>query len=195
MSRPGPDGRPWHTRRASRVLVVSAGPQESEVLLVQDSDPGVPGVRWWVTPGGGIDPGESPAEAALREVHEETGHRADPTDLHGPVAHRVVRHGYSDRVLEQEEWFFLLPAPRFRVRTDGHTASERRKLGEIRWWRLGDLAGTREWIWPADLLDLVACADSPQRWPLELGLVTEESTVPWGPPDPARAKGGNHWGP
>lgn len=27
----------------------------------------------WTLPGGGIDPGESPSEALLREVHEETG--------------------------------------------------------------------------------------------------------------------------
>ncbi|NHB84328.1 NUDIX domain-containing protein [Tessaracoccus sp. HDW20] len=27
----------------------------------------------WTLPGGGVDPGESPSEAVLREVHEETG--------------------------------------------------------------------------------------------------------------------------
>ncbi len=27
----------------------------------------------WATPGGGVEPGESPLEAAVREVHEETG--------------------------------------------------------------------------------------------------------------------------
>ena len=43
--------------------------QESglRVLLFADTDPGVPGVSWWVTPGGGIDPGETPEAAGLRE--------------------------------------------------------------------------------------------------------------------------------
>lgn len=31
---------------------------------------------WWQMPQGGIDEGEDPAEAALRELHEETGLRA-----------------------------------------------------------------------------------------------------------------------
>lgn len=172
-----PDPRPRRFRSAARVVVVSPGEREPEVLLMQDSDPGVPDVHWWVTPGGGIDPGEGPAEAALREVAEETGHAADPGDLLGPVGHRVVRHGYSDRVLEQEEWFFVLAAPRFPVSTDGHTEREQRTMLGSRWWPLSDLARTEEWVWPAELLELVAVADRPTEWPLEMGLVEAESTV------------------
>jgi 8-oxo-dGTP diphosphatase len=32
-----------------------------------------PGRRYWAVPGGGIEPGETPAEAAVREVREELG--------------------------------------------------------------------------------------------------------------------------
>lgn len=39
-----------------------------EVLLIQRRD-----VPVWVLPGGGIEPGESPEEAVLREIFEETG--------------------------------------------------------------------------------------------------------------------------
>lgn len=184
-----PAERPWHVRRAARVLVVSPGEREPEVLLMQDTDPGIPGMRWWVTPGGGIDPDETPADAAVREVFEETGYRATAEELLGPVAHRVARHGYSDRVLEQEEWFFLLAAPRFRVSTEGHTAAERLKMVGSRWWPLSALAASEEWIWPADLLDLVASADAPHEWPRELGLVVTESTVPVDPAD--RPPGGS----
>lgn len=169
--------RPWKRRTASRVVMIDQTLADPQILLLRDSDPGVPGVTWWVTPGGGIDPGEDPLQAAVREVWEETGHRADPADFLGPVAHRVVRHGYSDQVLEQEEWFFVLPVPTFEVSHDGHTLDEQLTLSGERWWPISELATTREWVWPATLLQMLQWADQPQTWPVELGVDTSESTV------------------
>lgn len=45
---------------------------ESRVLLVKRRD-----VPVWVLPGGGIDPGETPEQAVIREVSEETGFQID----------------------------------------------------------------------------------------------------------------------
>jgi ADP-ribose pyrophosphatase YjhB (NUDIX family) len=41
---------------------------EGRILLAEDADTGL-----WSTPGGVIDPGEIPADAAVRECFEETG--------------------------------------------------------------------------------------------------------------------------
>ncbi|MBI5273062.1 MAG: NUDIX domain-containing protein [Chlamydiia bacterium] len=43
-------------------------PSRTAILLIKRRD-----VPVWVLPGGGIDPGESPEEAAIREIVEETG--------------------------------------------------------------------------------------------------------------------------
>jgi ADP-ribose pyrophosphatase YjhB (NUDIX family) len=54
----------------SRALCVSQG----QVLLVEHSDPQTQ-FSYWVLPGGGREIGETFAEAAIREVREETGVR------------------------------------------------------------------------------------------------------------------------
>lgn len=43
----------------------------------------------WTLPGGGLDPGEDPERAALREVREETGYRVEIEQLLG-IHSRVI---------------------------------------------------------------------------------------------------------
>lgn len=43
------------------------------LLMLQIHDPAAVTADFWLLPGGGIKPGESPEQAALREVCEETG--------------------------------------------------------------------------------------------------------------------------
>lgn len=57
-------------RTSSKLLVLD--PQH-RLLLLDSADPGRPGLRWWELPGGGIEPGETPEQAGVREVLEETG--------------------------------------------------------------------------------------------------------------------------
>lgn len=164
--------RPVGQRRASRVVVVDP---DGYVLMFRDSDPGIPGVHWWITPGGGVDAGESAAQAAVREVAEETGLIITEADLIGPVARRTVIHGYSDRITIQAEDFFVVRTPRF-VPTDvGYTDEEREKMVGVAW--IDPDLGQDEPVWPAGLGELLALLDDAQEWPVDLGL-TEESTLP-----------------
>ncbi|MGH3312891.1 MAG: NUDIX hydrolase [Streptomyces sp.] len=50
---------------------------ENRVLMVLERDRAC-----WELPGGGIEPGETPRAAAVREVREEAGQRVPPRDVH-----------------------------------------------------------------------------------------------------------------
>lgn len=178
-----PEERPSRRRRTARVLLID---DQERLLLFSDSDPGIPGRHWWITPGGGIDPGESDRAAAVRELDEETGLLITEDDLHGPVMVRRVVHGYSDVVIDQEDVFFACWVPDFEVSTAGHTEDERLTMAAYRWWTRRALGETDEEIWPVSLLDLWADADvrrraaaagEPPAPPRDGGRV-EESSVP-----------------
>lgn len=57
-------------RRTSRILVVAP---DGAALLFMTAAPDSSRFARWITPGGGVDPGETHAEAAVRELFEETG--------------------------------------------------------------------------------------------------------------------------
>lgn len=50
--------------------------------------------RQWAFPGGRLDPGETPLEAALREMHEEVGLELDESHLLGRLDDYPTRSGY-----------------------------------------------------------------------------------------------------
>jgi 8-oxo-dGTP pyrophosphatase MutT (NUDIX family) len=89
-------------RDAAFAVILSRSPR---VLLVQKRD------GRWGLPGGGIRRGESPREAVLRELREETGFRARRAALVGAVPRAGSR-----------AFVFVLPKRRLRGRLLGRTA-------------------------------------------------------------------------
>lgn len=70
----------WHNPvPCAGVAVVDRSGTESAVLCVERGVP--PGVGEWTIPGGHMEIGEEPPEAAARELEEETGISVDPADL------------------------------------------------------------------------------------------------------------------
>jgi len=93
---------------ASGVVRDDAG----RILLIRRSDTGQ-----WSLPAGMIDPGEQPADAALREIFEETGVVAEIERL-GGVAMHAAHYPNGDRCEYLAVWF-RCRAVGGRARADG----------------------------------------------------------------------------
>jgi 8-oxo-dGTP pyrophosphatase MutT (NUDIX family) len=149
-----PDAVAVVDRRAARVLLVDAA---DRVLLLHGTDPDDAGQGdWWFTPGGGLDEGESPVDAARRELAEETGLRLSPADLGEVVHERVARFVFGGTDYRQAEVYFLARVDAHEVDTSGFTEVEVASVTGHRWWPRAELEATREQVFPVDLAEVLA---------------------------------------
>jgi len=138
-------------RPTSRVLLFD---RDSRVLLLLTKAPDTSGIARWLTPGGGVDPGESHHEAAVRELEEETG-LVIPS-LGEPVwAHDfVVQWDAADHDTGHAE-FYTAVVDAFEPSDAQWTDDERVDVLAHKWWTLAELLATDEPYEPAELVNLV----------------------------------------
>ena len=138
-------------RPVARVLLFD---RDDRVLLFLTAAPDSSGVARWLTPGGGVDAGETFEQAARRELHEETGLVVD--DLGTAVwAHDyAVEWDSADHDTGHAE-FFVHVADRFEPSPDNWTDDEKIDVLEHRWWSLAELLAERPRFEPAELIELV----------------------------------------
>jgi len=139
-------------RVAARVLVVD---HDGALLLLRGRDPAEPERgTWWMTPGGGVDEGETAEAAARRELREETG--LEVGELGPVVFRRTTEFDFEGVHYRQRESFFCVRAARFTVDDGGWSAVERRSVLGHRWWTHAELETTEETLYPEYLARVLA---------------------------------------
>ena len=133
-------------RVAGRVVLVH-GPTGRLLLQLH----GWPHRPFWACPGGGVEDGESPREAAGRELTEETGRRDEPGEELFTWEHVLV---FAAEPVRQHESYFLASTDDDHVPAQAPDTAD----GIVRrvWTAPEDIGALVEPVWPPDLAARVA---------------------------------------
>lgn len=119
--------------RARPVFEVSAGGlvvgDDGRVLVIRARD--LRDQPVWTFPKGMLVAGESPADAALREVREETGYRCEVVRELAPATYWFQRGG--QRVRKTVSWFLMRPLEK--------VGDHDQEVDEVRWLAREDALG------------------------------------------------------
>jgi 8-oxo-dGTP pyrophosphatase MutT (NUDIX family) len=136
------------------------------VLLARHSNAGL-----WVAPGGAIDPDESPVDAVVREVFEETGLHVEPVNLLGVFGGPSFRVHYANG----DETGYVMVVFECRV-LGGTPTPDGEEILELRWVAPDEIGSLPSSRWASELLPTLVANRGR----------TLLSPVTWRPPTNAR---------
>lgn len=148
------ESAPLRKRAAARIMVIDP---DNRLLLFRFAFTrgALAGRSNWALPGGGIEPGETPEQAAIRELREETGM------VVGDVGTSIGERSYKMRLPDgeviagHETYFLVRTAAAPELNRDGWTTLETEIIAEHRWWSIGELKTTSETVYPVNLMTML----------------------------------------
>jgi 8-oxo-dGTP pyrophosphatase MutT (NUDIX family) len=102
------------------------------------------------------------AEAAARELAEETGLRVTPAEMVGPIWRRDEVFEFNGSLIDSEEFYLVHRTTRFDPSVSGRTELEHRYIHSARWCDADDIAelvAGGEQVYPLQLGEMLASAN------------------------------------
>ncbi len=152
-------------RQAMRAILLT--PENRVLLMRVDYGTG----DWWITPGGGTEPGETPETTLRRELQEELGFALPAL---GPLVwRRRVLMTLPQYRWRQSEDYFLIETPEFLPMVQD--APEAGTIREFRWWSLPELRHSAERLAPDSLTRIVLDyrENGPPAGPLDIEIIED----------------------
>jgi 8-oxo-dGTP pyrophosphatase MutT (NUDIX family) len=134
-------------RYAIRAILLTP---DGEILLFRIATPDG-GDKFWIAPGGGLEPGETIEAGLRRELREEVGLEDFAV---GPLVWRR-QHTFdwaAKRILQREE-YYIVHVPRFEPYVSDDL--EMQTIDTVRWWPVVALGQATERLTPLSLADIV----------------------------------------
>lgn len=151
-----PGDRPIIERSVVRLVVLD---ELDRLLLFHTRDGSHPDLgTWWELPGGGIEPGETYRDAAIRELREETGIAVEPWQVGAPTWRRRAsfRHRETRRLQDEVVVTVRLGGVGPDVDESGRLAYEKEDYFDFRWWPLTEVIVSRQRFYPGGLATLLS---------------------------------------
>lgn len=140
-------------RPTARAIVIGPG---DRILLFCIEDDELPDKRFWICPGGGLEPGETPEQALSRELREETG--IEQFEL-GPCAWLRTHTWWwpaTNEWITSDERYYVVHVHADAVDTTHLQDDEIQFIAGYRWFTLEELRTHPDRLVPADFADRVA---------------------------------------
>lgn len=145
------------SRHRITVRVILLTPEDKFLMFLSRFDPGVDLPPRWILPGGGVEPGETLQEAAIRELWEETGKRFDLQLLGEVVAscEFVQEWQGGDHDTGEAHFFSYRINSEFEPDSANWTEDEIRDTVEHRWLSFQDLKYGDLWAGPDGVMEVL----------------------------------------
>ena len=112
------------------------------MLLLHGWDPLKPKTPYWFTIGGGVEAGETVAQAGSRELREEVGILMPAEALGEPVATNTIEFEWGGCPIIQHQTFFAVGVDRVEVSFANQEQLELETISAHGWWYPDELEAT-----------------------------------------------------